>query len=1048
MPAVPDELGRIAGRMVRIGAVDLDVLTETGVVEAVRRGWQDGRGGHIVTPNVHIAQSAAKDPEAARLVAGATIAVADGMPLVWAARMQGQALPERITGSSLVFSLSQAAAEDGRSVFLLGGDPGVPEAAADVLRERYPGLRVAGTDSPPYGFDQTVAGVTLVVELITSAAPDLVFVGLGFPKQERLIERLRQALPHAWYLGCGAGIAMAAGQYRRAPATMQRLGLEWMHRLGQEPRRLARRYLRQNIPFALRLLASASHNRLAPVHYESHHEPSALAAAPAAPGHGLPRPLAVVIVAYHSAEVIADCLTALPAALDGAGDVRVIVVDNASSDATLDIVGRVAPEAVVVRRGRNDGFATGVNAGLAAAPDCDVLVLNPDVRLAAGSVRALRAALAEPGTGIAVPTLVDTAGVAQHSLRRRPTVLRAFGEAVLGGTHAARMPALGELVVDAPSYARPGTADWAAGAAWLVSRDCVTTVGDLDERYFLYSEETEYMLRAGAAGFAVRYTPDARATHLGGEQASSPWLWALSVTNRVRLHRERVGRVAALLMWLAVLVGEGMRGVGRGRAGGARHRAALRELLRMRRWPLRPDQDSQTGQAGQTSQTSQTGQDSQTDHDGQTGRESGSAAAPPPGVVCFSAQDWWYHNQSHSDFQLMRRVARTRKVLVVNSIGMRMPLPGRSTQVTRRILRKLRSVARLVRRPLPEVPNFYVMSPLPLPFYSRPWLRRLGAGLVRVQVRTVAAVLGMRDPVIVTTLPTAWDVVRPMRRRALVFNRSDRHSEFPESDRATIEVLEQDLMRGADHVLYVSRALMAEERQFTGDRAHFLDHGVDLEHFRPRLPEDLPPDLAAIPGPRVGFFGALDDYLVDFDLIERVAAELPSVSVVLIGTANGNLERLTKYQNVHYLGFRPYQDIPAYGSSFDVALMPWLDIPWIQHSNPIKLKEYLALGLPIVSTAFAEIEHYRDRVRVGTDHAEFVELVRLTLADGGLCDPTLLRRSVLGASWDARTEKLLALVESDRSADPAAGLAEEPVDGPTAGLADGPVDGPTTGSAS
>lgn len=350
--------------------------------------------------------------------------------------------------------------------------------------------------------------------------------------------------------------------------------------------------------------------------------------------------------------------------------------------------------------------------------------------------------------------------------------------------------------------------------------------------------------------------------------------------------------------------------------------------------------------------------------------------------MCFSAQDWWYHNRAHSDFQLMRSIAAHRKVLVVNSIGMRMPTPGRSTQVLRRVGRKLRSVAMLVRRPLPELPGFYVMSPLPLPFYGSPLVRRVNALLVRAQVLAVSRALGLHRPVIMVTIPTAWDVVRPMRRQALVFNRSDRHSSFPESDRPTIEALERGLLERSDHVVYVSTALMDEERRMTGDRAYFLDHGVDTDHFRRRPESEQPADLRAIPGPRVGFFGALDDYLVDFDLLERIAVELPDASLVLIGDATVPMERLTRHPNVHWLGFRPYERIPAYGSGFDVAIMPWLDNPWIKHSNPIKLKEYLALGLPVVSTDFRELVNYADRVRVAAGGDLFLDAVRATLREG------------------------------------------------------------------
>ncbi|MFG2072156.1 glycosyltransferase [Nonomuraea maritima] len=684
--------------------------------------------------------------------------------------------------------------------------------------------------------------------------------------------------------------------------------------------------------------------------------------------------LAIVIVTYFSEQVIGECLRSLPAA--GAGDARVIVVDNDSADATLDRAREAMPGIEVIRTGRNAGFAAGVNAGAAAASGCDVLVLNPDVRLAPGSIALLREALAVPGTGIAVPQLTDADGGRHISLRRRPTVLRALGEALLGGRRAGRVPALGELVVAAEAYGQPGTVAWATGAAWLVSRACLDALGPLDERYFLYSEETEYMLRAGERGHAVRYEPRAHAVHLGGEQATASGLWALAAANRVRLHRERHGRLAALGMRAAVLLNETLRALTRGGTDGRKHRAAIRALTSMPEWPPAP---------GATS-----------------------GASSGPGYVCFSAQDWWYHNRAHSDFQLMRSIAGERKVLVVNSIGMRMPTPGTSTQVTRRVLRKLRSVAKFLRRPFPR---FYVMSPLPLPFYGSPLLSRINAVLVRTQVQVVCRILGLHRPVIVATIPTAWDVVRPMARRSLVYNRSDRHSAFPEADTAAIETLERALLSHSDSVVYVSRALMEEERPLTGDRAHFLDHGVDTEHFTRRA--DLPADMAAIPEPRVGFFGALDDFVVDVDLLERVAVELPQVSLVLIGDATVPMERLTRHPNVHWLGHLPYEVIPAYASGFDVAIMPWRDNSWIQHANPIKLKEYLSLGLPIVSTFFPELHHYHDRVLI-TAPDRFAETVKAALADGGPRSAAELRESVLDLSWPSRARELMELAEGKR----------------------------------
>lgn len=241
-------------RKVQVGGLWFDAVTERQVVEAVRAAWSAGRGGSIVPVNVDVARAAAREPELADLIAGASLVVADGMPLVWAARASGDRLPERVAGSSLIFPLCAAAAADSKSVFLLGGAEGAPERAAAALVARSGALRIAGTLSPPFGFDRTEEGTRRAVAAVAAAAPDLVFVGLGFPRQERLIELVRQELPAAWCLACGGGIAMTAGVVRRASPVLQRLGLEWLHRLALEPRRLARRYLRDDLPFALALV--------------------------------------------------------------------------------------------------------------------------------------------------------------------------------------------------------------------------------------------------------------------------------------------------------------------------------------------------------------------------------------------------------------------------------------------------------------------------------------------------------------------------------------------------------------------------------------------------------------------------------------------------------------------------------------------------------------------------------------------------------------------------------------------------------------------------
>lgn len=245
----------------RLAGFEFDLLTEAEVVRHIICESRAGRGGWIATPNIDICRQASRDPAARALVQGATLVVPDGMPLVWAAHVRGERLAERVAGSSLISSLSRAAADADLSIYLLGGSPGVPNLAAAELTSRYPGLKVVGTDAPPLGFDQSAKGLAAVCERLSQATPDIVFVGLGFPKQERLITKLAPVLPHAWFVGCGAAIPFVAGTLRRAPAWMQQAGLEWMFRLFNEPRRLFRRYIVHDAPYAARLLLSCAVER-------------------------------------------------------------------------------------------------------------------------------------------------------------------------------------------------------------------------------------------------------------------------------------------------------------------------------------------------------------------------------------------------------------------------------------------------------------------------------------------------------------------------------------------------------------------------------------------------------------------------------------------------------------------------------------------------------------------------------------------------------------------------------------------------------------------
>jgi len=249
---------------IRVGGLDFDLLTEVQVIGQVADAIRRGSGGTIVTPNIDICRRTDRDPSTRGLVESASIVVPDGIPLLWAARLAGLPLVERIAGADLIFSLSEVAAANSWPIYVLGGmpgedgSPGAAELAAGRLAARYEGLQVAGAFSPPFPFDAKAGNIDDIRDMLVMSQPKIVFVGLGFPKQERLIARLCGDLPGTWFVGCGAAIPIAAGQLNRAHPLVQRLGLEWLHRLVNEPRRLAKRYLVHDLPYAIWLLWSSA----------------------------------------------------------------------------------------------------------------------------------------------------------------------------------------------------------------------------------------------------------------------------------------------------------------------------------------------------------------------------------------------------------------------------------------------------------------------------------------------------------------------------------------------------------------------------------------------------------------------------------------------------------------------------------------------------------------------------------------------------------------------------------------------------------------------
>jgi N-acetylglucosaminyl-diphospho-decaprenol L-rhamnosyltransferase len=291
------------------------------------------------------------------------------------------------------------------------------------------------------------------------------------------------------------------------------------------------------------------------------------------PSQPAPTPCTAVIVTYQSAGHIGALLESLQTERKGDLDLDVVVVDNDSTDGTPAIVARF-DWVTLAASGGNLGYAAGVNIGSRLVPEeRAVLVLNPDLVLAPGTLARMLGELGRPGVGVVVPRVENADGSLCPSLRNEPSLGRAFVDAVLGA-QAARLPrGWSGMVWDPRAYESQQFADWAVGAVLLVSSACRAAVGDWDERYFLYCEETDFLRRVRAAGLSVLYQPTAVVRHTGAGSGTSDGLYALCAVNEVRYYRRYHARTTSGVYTLEAALHQ----LARGRRPAAR--LALRALL-------------------------------------------------------------------------------------------------------------------------------------------------------------------------------------------------------------------------------------------------------------------------------------------------------------------------------------------------------------------------------------------------------------------------------------------------------------------------------------
>ena len=378
-------------------------------------------------------------------------------------------------------------------------------------------------------------------------------------------------------------------------------------------------------------------------------------------------------------------------------------------------------------------------------------------------------------------------------------------------------------------------------------------------------------------------------------------------------------------------------------------------------------------------------------------------------IICFAGEDWWYHHP-HSKNHIMKRMARAgNKVVFVNSISMGLPSLD-SPDLFGKIKRKLASYAKFARR---TEEGIVVISPIVLPFYSSRVGRAINRLLLLVQFRLLMVALDMRSPILWVAIPTASQLVGGLGECALVYQVSDKY-DANKMDHATsgdvIREMHESLLAHADLIYYSGRKLFEEASAAhpeTIAKSKLLQQAVDYDHFAAstgNLDLPVPQDIEAIPQPRLGYFGAIESWLLDQNLIRHVASKRPGWHWVLLGLRAAPLE-IESLPNVHYLGSKPYALMPNYAAAFDVCVLPWVtDNEFVNYGSAIKVREYLATGKPVVITPLYEYEPLDGILRIARGYDDFINKIESALKSDSLEDRQARQRSVESSTWDARAE--------------------------------------------
>ena len=371
-------------------------------------------------------------------------------------------------------------------------------------------------------------------------------------------------------------------------------------------------------------------------------------------------------------------------------------------------------------------------------------------------------------------------------------------------------------------------------------------------------------------------------------------------------------------------------------------------------------------------------------------------------IICF-ANDW--SGDPLSKKHIMRVLAKSNRVLWINSVTNR--TPKLNSNDIRKIATKLLEFSQGSQQ---VAHNIHTFTPVLFPSFHNDALRKFNRKILALQIRAVSKRLQFRRPITWTFAPTSGDVVGNLGEEVILYHCVDEFSSFSDAPKATIQVMEQALLKKA-HLVITSSERLKGLKQHYNKNCHVVTHGVEVEHFR-KAADPLtvvPSDALNLPKPIIGFYGLIEDW-IDLKLIRLIAEFHPEWSIVLLGSTKVNMDSVLTVPNVYYLGRKQYEDLPAYCKAFDAAIIPFVINELTLNANPLKFREYLSAGLPVISTRLPEVEKYKDLVSVADNSAEFVQCVEQAVRE----NTPLMKRQRIEAmqseTWAAKVEKISALL--------------------------------------